>query len=126
MLIGLYIFVDDDFDDPVYADPRPADLDEDVWVAGCEAVQDAIDEEGEITGLKKVGESLVAWRVLPRTEVSFLAIVTDDVKPASVQAYLSLLARRYLDEVDEPKTPERDGVADVVVDVIPPWEEEDE
>jgi hypothetical protein len=126
MLIGLYIFVEDDFDDPVYADPNPAELDEDVWVAGCESIQDALDEEGELQGVRRVGESLVAWRVLPRSEIGLLAIVTDDVKPPSVLAYLSLLGRRYLDEVDDPKSPERDGVADVVVDVIPPWEEEDE
>lgn len=126
MLLGLYIFVEDDFDDPIYADPNPQELDEDAWVAGCEAVQDALDEEGELQGVRAVGEALVAWRLLPRSEISFLAIVTDDVKPPSLQTYLGLLAKRYMDEVEDPRNPERDGVADVVIDVIPPWEEEDE
>lgn len=126
MLLGLYIFLEDDFGDPIYGDPDPEDLDEDAWVAGCEAVQDALDEEGELLGVRAVGESLVAWRVLPKSEISFLAIVTDDVKPPSLQTYLGLLAKRYMDEVEDPRNPERDGVADVVVDVIPPWEEEDE
>jgi hypothetical protein len=57
--------------------------------------------------------------------VSFVAIVTDDVRAADVDRYLLLFSRRYMDQVDDPRNPERDGVEDIVVDVIPPWEDGD-
>lgn len=126
MVVGLYIFVDDDFDDPVYSDPNPGDQDPVLWQAACEAVNDALDEERDPQGIVLVGENHVAWHVFVRQGVSFVAIVTDDIKGGDVEKYLTKLAKRYMDQVDDPRTPERDGVEDVVVDVIPSWEEGDE
>ncbi len=126
MLVGLYIFLDDEFGDPVYADPKPDDQESDLWQAACEAVNDALDEERESHGVITVGENRVGWHSLVRQGVSFVAMVTDDVKASDVERYLSNLARRYADEVDDVRNPERSGVEDVVVDVIPPWEDGDE
>lgn len=123
MLVGLYIFLDDEFDDPVYGDPTPDDLDGGLWPAACEAINDALEEERGPTGLNTIGEVHVAWHSFIKQGVSFVAMVTDDVKASEVEKYLATLARRYMDEVDDPRNPERAGVEDVVVDVIPPWEE---
>lgn len=123
MLVGLYIFREDEFDDPLYADPEAAEQEEDIWIAGCEAINEALEDDGDLDGVSQVGEYWVAWRVVLRVGISFLAMVTDDVEREQVATYLKNLSRRYLDEVDEPQAPEKEGVADVVVDVIPPWEE---
>jgi hypothetical protein len=124
MVVGLYIFVDDEFDDPVYASPKDTDeLDPSLWEAACEVVSDALDEDGPADGVKAVAEHWVGWRCLVRQGVSFVAVITDDVRHQDVERYLSQLSRRYMDEVDDPRNPERDGVDDVVVDVIPPWED---
>ncbi|MEQ1566732.1 MAG: hypothetical protein ABMA64_13910 [Myxococcota bacterium] len=125
MLVGVYILVDDEYDAPIYADPSPAELDDGVWPMVCEVVQDVLDAEREVRGTVVVGESLIAWRALLKTGITFVAVVTDDVKPQQVEVYLSKLARRYADEVDDWRTPDKAGVSDVVVDVIPPWEEDD-
>lgn len=127
MLLGLYIFLDDEFDDAIYADPKdPGDLDDGLWEAACQAVQDALDEESEPEGMKTVGEAWVAWRVLVRQGISFVTMVSDDVRSQDVERYLAAVARRYMDEVDDARNPERDGIADVIVDVIPPWEDEED
>ena len=126
MLIGLYIFLDDEFDDPIYGDPSPVDLDPKLWETACEAVNDALDEEREPHGIIVHGENWIAWHSYIKQGVSFCAIVTDDVKQQEVDRYLTQLARRYMDEVDDPRNPERDGVEDVVVDVIPPWEDSED
>ena len=126
MLLGLYIFIDDDFEDPIYSDPAPVDQEPALWEAACEAVNDALDEERDPQGVMTVGEVRVGWNVMVRQGVAFVAMVTDDVGSKDVAAYLSLLVKRYADEVDDVRNPERDGVEDVVVDVIPPWEEREE
>ena len=124
MLIGLYIFVDDDFGDPLYADPASEDLDEDLWVVACEAVNDALEGEGPASGVQTHDEYHVGWKTRVKTGLSFVAIVTDDVRKQSVTAYIEAVLNQYLEEVDNPRDPERSGVADVVVDVIPPWEDD--
>lgn len=126
MLVGLYIFVDDDFDDPIYRDPHPEDLDEGLWEAICETAVDALEGDSESEGHKTWGEYVVGWRLLSRLGLSFVAVVTDEVKPQAVETYLKALSRRYLDEVDDAREPEREGVEDVVVDVIPPWEDDED
>ena len=126
MLVGLYIFLDDDFEDPIYGDPDSEDLEPDLWERACTAVNDALDEEHAADGVVTVGEYHVGWRVFVKQGVSFVAMVTDDVRNQDVDKYLSNLARRYMDEVDDARNPEREGVEDVVVDVIPPWEDEED
>lgn len=125
MLVGLYIFVDDDFDDVIYKDPNPEDLDEGLWEAICVTTNEAVEGDTEPDGHKAWGEYHIGWKFISRVGLTFVAVVTDDVRVQSVDAYLRDLSRRYLDEVDDAREPEREGVADVVVDVIPAWEEED-
>jgi len=123
MLEGLYIIVDDDVDAPVYSDPNPAELEDGVWEKICEIVRDAFDGDTDARGAVNVGESLVGWRALTKTGLTFIAVVTDDVRAQQVEFYLQQIAKRYMDEVDDWRSPDKAGVADVVVDVIPPWEE---
>jgi hypothetical protein len=126
MLIGLYIFHEDEFKDPLYSDPEPDDLDDGLWEAACTVVHDAIEEEGDARGELNVGEYILGWRSFVKQGLSFVAIVTDDVKSQHVETYLREVSRRYFDEVDEPLAPDRAGVEDVVVDVIPPWEDDED
>ncbi|MEZ4239654.1 MAG: hypothetical protein R3F59_26570 [Myxococcota bacterium] len=126
MLLGLYIIVDDDVEDPVYAEPNPADLDDGVWEKVCETVEALIDGDADARGSTSVGEAVVAWRAMVKLGLTFVAVVSDDVKVSQIDAYLTKLAKRYVDEVDELRTPDRGGVADVVLDVVPPWEDDDD
>jgi hypothetical protein len=123
MLVGLYIIVDDEYDSAVYADPSPAELDDGVWVRIGELVTDVLDQEIDARGTVKVGDSIIGWRSLVKTGLTFVAVTTDDVKPQHVEIFLQKLAKRYVDEVDDWRAPDKGGVSDIVVDVIPPWEE---
>ncbi len=125
MLQALYIFIDDDFNDPIYADPDSEDVDEDLWHHICEAVNDALEGDAKSDGSRVVGETRFAWKVFLKTGLSFVVATDDEVKPSLLDKYLVQLSRQYMDEVDDIRHPDRDGVADVVVDVIPPWEDED-
>lgn len=125
MLLGLYIFVDDDVGDPVYADPPRSELDDAVSVRVGEILQDLSDGEIDARGTQKVGETVIAWRSLTKTGITFVA-VTDGVRTQAVELYLQKIAKRYMDEVDDPRSPDRGGVSEVVVDVIPPWEEDED
>ena len=126
MLIGLYIFLDDEFEDPIYADPDPGELEGTQWEATCEAANDALDEERESHGVISHADFRIGWNAFVKQGVTFVAIVTRDVKGPDIERYLGTLSKRYMDEVDDPRNPERDGVEDVVVDVVPPWEDGDE
>ena len=122
MLNALYIFVDDDFADPVYADPSVEDQDEAMFTAVCEAANDAFEGDARPNGHKDWHDSMICWRFQSRLGLTFVAVVSDDIRAGQVDQFLTDLSRQYLDEVDDPRHPERAGVADVVVDVIPPWE----
>ncbi len=124
MLVGLYIFNEDDLSSPVYAEPTQRDSEPDVWEFVCEKALALFEGDGEGTGTKQHGEYLLGWRTLPRLDVSLLVVVSGELTKRHVEQYLKDLARRYLDEVDDPINPDRAGVADVVVDVPLPWEEE--
>ena len=126
MLEGLYIIHDLDLDTPLYADPDPSDVDEEAWDVAKEAIVEAVDGDGSHDDVQQVGELLVGWRYLSRPGVSFVAIVTDDVSKRLLKKFLKMLSKHYLNEVDDPTDPERDGLYDVVVDVIPPWEDEED
>jgi hypothetical protein len=124
MLLGLYIFRDDEYDDPLYAEPPSRELDESLWEALCEAANDAIEGEASAEGHSEHGDGWIAWQYREDDGLSFVAAVTDEVRPAQVDAYLKRLAQRYRDEVDEPRHPDKMGVVDVVVDIVPPWDED--
>ena len=65
----------------------------------------------------------VSWASAP--ELSILGLILGlPIGAAGFIVYLQQLAKRYMDEVDDWRSPDKAGVADVVVDVIPPWEEE--
>ncbi len=124
MLLGLYIVRDDEFEDPLYADPAPRELDEELWEALCEVSNDAQEGTEVHEGVRAVGEAWIGWRFHEPSGLSFLAAVSDEVRSSQVSAVLARLARRYLDEADDPREPDRHGVVDVVIDVVPPWDEE--
>lgn len=126
MLAGLFIIVDEDFDDIIYADPTPEDMDPELWEKVVEVVQDSAEADAAAEGTVKVGEYWVGFRALHRNGLTFVAVVEDMVPEGQVQAYLKNLIRHYFDEVDDVRNPERDGVADVVVDIIPPWEDDED
>ncbi len=126
MLQAVLIFVDDDFQSPIYASPERGDLDPDLWHEVCEAVNDALEGEVAPAGSRLGDGHRLGWRVLLKSGVSFVAVVHEDIKRKSLEGYLKALSVRYLAEVDNLRRPERDGVEDVVVDVIPDWEDDDE
>lgn len=123
MSFGVFIIVDDEYDSPIYADPKPTELDEGVWERICGIVEDVLDGECDARGTVAAGETLIGWRALTKTGITFVTIVPDDIRPQLVELYLQKLAKRYAEEVDEWRSPDKGGVADVVVDVIPPWDE---
>lgn len=129
MRVALFIFVDEDIEDPLYADPELDRVDPEVWNRVAQLMQDITegDVEGDGTDALETADledALLGWRLVPKTGLSFVAVV-EDATPGQVERYLKALQKRYFDEVDNVRRPEREGVDDVVVDVIPPWEEED-
>ena len=126
MLLALTIIVDDEYDRPIYVDPAPEDVDSDIWDSICEIVQEIMEGERPKSGTSTDSGAAVAWRHLPRQVLTFVAAAGDDLPVRSLDACLKALSSRYLDEVEDPRNPERDGVADVVIDIIPPWEDEED
>ena len=123
MLTGLFIIVDDDFESPLYAEPGVHETDEDVFERLCVHITEAIEGDGPNNGSELIEESRLVWRHNARAILTFAAVVDDEIGVPEVDRYLMELAQRYLDEVDDVRNPERDGVEDVVVDVIPSWDE---
>jgi hypothetical protein len=121
MLHLLAIIVDDDFQPPIYIDPEPEDLDPDLWTAVRQIVVDVAEGELAAIGARDHADVQIAWRSVVKNGLTFVCVV-EDVETGDAKAYLKDLAARYFDEVDDVRRPERDGVADVVVDVIPPWD----
>lgn len=119
----LYILRDDDFDTPIFAGVPIDDLDEDVWDAVMEVVHDAVENEGPRNGFSSVTESWIGWRHLARSGVSFIAVLDDEYEAGSVNEFLAELATHYMGEVDDVRFPDTEGLEDVLVDVIPPWDE---
>ena len=126
MVEFVVIVLEDDPTEPVYAEPGVEDVDEEVTEALFVAISLAFEGDGRSEGTRQQGELMIGWKVLVRSGVAFAAAVTDDVSGAQLARYLKLLSDAYMDEVDDPREPEPEGLQDVVADVIPPWEDEDE
>ena len=94
MLVGLFIFVDDDFDDPVYSDVDGDDIEEEVWTAACEAVNEALEGDGPSTGTMTVSEQVIAWRTQVRIGLSFMGIAKS-VKESDLSGYLNQVSKAY-------------------------------
>lgn len=122
MLTSLTIIVDEDFNLPLYADPDTEELDPEHWRRIREIIVDVLEGERKADGVEEIGDHLIGWKVMMRNALSFVCVV-EDVEKSEVETYLKALVRRYFDEVDDVRRPEREGVEDVVVDVIPPWDE---
>jgi hypothetical protein len=123
MLEALLLVLDGDFERPLYAEPEVDDQDED-WVSRFAGLAEEVAEgnrrsEGHVIE----DEYIFGYKILSRFGLAFCAVVTDDVPAASVTAYLASLAKQYSDEVDDLRDPDLDGLGDLIVDVIPPWEE---
>ena len=109
--------------DPIYAEPEQEDTDPKLWEIICESVIEAFENEGPRFDTVEVGEWRMGWKLHARTGVSVVAAVDQEVSITDLKQFLTDLAQRYFDEVDDARFPEVGGVEDIVVDVIPPWEE---
>jgi hypothetical protein len=124
MEYGIWIFRDDEFTAPLYADPHREELeDEALWQALCEHVLEAFEGDGPRFETEIQDDWRVGWKLHARTGVSFAVAVKGDVTVSDLKQFLSDLAQRYMDEVDDARFPDMGGVEDIVVDVIPPWED---
>jgi predicted pyridoxine 5'-phosphate oxidase superfamily flavin-nucleotide-binding protein len=124
MRVALLITVDEDLEAPLYGDPPLDELPEGVASRLSELATDIFDGEVARRGATVVDEHRIAWKMTPRVGVLFLCAVTAEVEEQDLKAYLDELTELYMDEVDDPRNPERDGLEDLLVDVIPPWEDE--
>lgn len=123
MLVGLFIFVDDDFADPIYAEPELDDLDHDLGVFICQMIDDVIEGDRPNAGVVDRAGTLIGYKHNSRTGISHVAVVSDGVAKDELVEFLGELAQTYVDEVDVPRLPERDGVAELVEGIYPPWDE---
>ena len=122
MLLGLYIIVDDEFDAPVYADRAADEQDETAWSLACECVNDALEGEGPARGVREHQEIVFAWRTQRKVGVSLISFASG-IKGRELAEYLRMIYARYADEVEDLRDPDRNGIEDVIVDVIPPWDD---
>lgn len=123
MEYGVWIFRDDEFRDPIYADPEQIDVEEGLWTALCENVLEAYEGDGSRFDTLEVGDWRIGWKLHSRTGVTVVVAVDLEVSVGDTRQFLNDLAQRYFDEVDDARFPEVGGVSDIVIDVIPPWEE---
>jgi hypothetical protein len=120
---GVWIFRDDEFDQPLYAEPSREDLeDEPLWQAICEAVLEAVDGDGSRFDVIDHGDGRIGWKLNARMGITFVVRATSEQSSSDVKHFLNELAQRYFDEVDDARFPDPGGLEDIVVDVIPPWE----
>jgi len=126
MEAGVYIFLDEDFERPVFARPDPEEADEALWAGLCEAVHDAYEGEGDRAGTGDVDGYVFAWVLRPKFGLAFVATAPDRVDDDELSTYLADLVERYFDEVDDVRRPDPDGVEDVIIDVVAPWEDDEE
>lgn len=123
MEYGIWIFRDDEFLEPIYADPAQEDVDEAVWVSVCEHVLEAYEGDANRFDTVEEGDFRIGWKLHSRTGVTVVVAVPTDNSVTETKQFLNDLAQRYFDEVDDARFPDVGGVADIVIDVIPPWED---
>jgi hypothetical protein len=125
MAHSLIIIRDDEFDSLIYAEPSVEDLDEEVWHAVMNLIHEAVENEGPRTGLQEISDTFVSWKYHARIGVSFVVVVPEeDVEDSSeLTDFMGAVSSHYMSEVSEPRFPETEGLYDVLVDVIAPWDE---
>ena len=123
MAHSLYILRDDDFDAPIYADPPVDELDEEVWDSIVHVVHEAVEHNGSRSGTTEVLDQWIAWKMIPRSGVTFVIVMEDDHDQTDIQEYLQELSNHYVGEVDDVRFPDDEGLSDVIVDIIAPWDE---
>ena len=123
MANALFLYLDDEFDFPLYQDPPSDELDKELVVQVRQCVLDVLEDEAKPQGTKNHGELRIGWKHHAKTLLTFVAVVDDEVLVKDLEQWLSDLFTAYFDEVDDPTSPDRDGLADVIIDVIPPWED---
>lgn len=123
MLEAMVIVVDGDFERPVYAEPEFEEVEGELASLMEQVVEEVMDGERRSSGTISFEESTLAFKVRTRLGVAFLALISDDVEQQDVTSFLDDVVRQYLDNVDDARDPDLDGVADLLLDVIPPWEE---
>ncbi|MCO4746024.1 MAG: hypothetical protein KC912_14610 [Proteobacteria bacterium] len=123
MLEALIIALDGDFERPLYAEPEVGDCDPDLVAMVGACVEEVFEGERKAEGTKLYEEWRLGWKVQVRLGLAFCAVVTDDVSASDLSKYISAIAQQYGDEIDDARSPDSDGIADLLVDVIPPWED---
>ena len=122
MEYGIWIFRDDEFLGPVYADPSRDELEEPgLWQFIREHVLEAFEGDGPRFETEVHDDWRFGWKLHARTGMSFVVAVHGEVTVSDLKQFISDLTQRYMDEVDDARFPDIGGVADIVVDVIPPW-----
>ncbi len=124
--IGVYIFLDGDYDRPLYAEPDLADDDAGLWEVLCEAVEEATDGDRPRKGSAVEGALRFGWRLIPKTNLAFVVTVDESVSAAHLDTYMSDLTERYLDEIIDIRRPEAEGMETILIDVVAPWEDEED
>ena len=123
MTHSLYILRDDEFDAPVYADQDSDSVDEEVWETITEVVNEALDHDGPKTGVVEVAEHQIGWKVVNRVGISFVVVLDEEQDTSDINEFLKELSSHYMGEVDDVRFPDTEGLEDVLVDVIAPWDE---
>lgn len=120
---GVWIFRDDEFGSPIHAEPDVEDVDPAVWESICEHVLEAYEGDGNRFDTVELGDDRLGWKLHARTGVTVAVMVESTIGVSDLKSFINQLTQRYFDEVDDARFPEPGGVADVLLDVIPPWED---
>ncbi|MFT7521954.1 MAG: hypothetical protein ACI9MC_004106, partial [Kiritimatiellia bacterium] len=81
MEYGVFIFRDDEFLNPIHAEPARDDLDDSgLWEFMCEHVLEAVDGDGPRNGTDVLGDWRICWRVHNRSSVSFVVAAPERVR----------------------------------------------
>ncbi|MFK7930638.1 MAG: hypothetical protein AB8H79_20800 [Myxococcota bacterium] len=120
---GVWIFRDDEFDSPIHADPAVEDVEPSFWQEICEHVLESFEGDGPRFDTVQVGDDRLGWKLHARTGVTVVVQVSAEIGVSELKGFITELCQRYFDEVDDARFPEPGGVADVLLDVIPPWED---
>ena len=85
---------------PIYADPPVDELDEEVWDR-VHVVHEAVEHNGSRSGTTEVLDQWIAWKMIPRSVVTFVIVMEDDHDQTDIQEYLQELSNHYVGEVDD-------------------------
>lgn len=123
MLQALLLVLDQDLEHPLHSEPEIEEL-EDEHIARLSIILEEVAEgERRSEGTEVLDDVVLGYRVLTRFGLAFCGIADDGITAAQLMEYLTDLVKAYTDEVDDLRNPDREGIGDVILDVIAPWED---